>query len=65
MWRVIEKEIISENKSIISYGIGGDCVEIHDISTHKIEIESFVEQLNRLEASEIHAYELVEDYLGK
>ncbi|MCH5196973.1 MAG: hypothetical protein J1F28_09670 [Oscillospiraceae bacterium] len=65
MWKVIEKEICVENQTTISYGIAGATVEINDISTRKEEIEEFVRQLNRLEASEIHAYELVEDFLGR
>lgn len=64
MWRVIEKEICVEDKTTISYGIAGATVEINDISTRKEEIEDFVRLLNKLEASEIHAYELVEDFLG-
>ena len=65
MWRIVEKEICVEGKSATSYGIGGKSVEIHDISTRKDEIENFVRLLNRLNASEIHAYELVEDFLGR
>ncbi|MCH5208120.1 MAG: hypothetical protein J1F04_04495 [Oscillospiraceae bacterium] len=64
MWRVIEKEICVEDMTTISYGIAGASVEINDISTRKEEIEDFVRLLNKLEASEIHAYELVEDFLG-
>ena len=64
MWKVIEKEICVENQTVTSYGIAGVTVEINDISTRKEEIEDFVRLLNRLEASEIHAYELVEDFLG-
>lgn len=65
MWKVIEKEISLENHTLISYGIRGETVEINDISTCKEEIAAFVELLNSSEASEIHAYELVEDYLGR
>lgn len=65
MWRTIENVICLEGKTSISYGISGKEIEIHDISTHKEEIDNFVELLNKLNASEIHAYELVEDFLGK
>ena len=64
MWRVIKKEICVEEQTVTSYGIAGETVEINDISIRKDEIEEFVRLLNRLEASEIHAYELVEDFLG-
>ena len=48
-----------------TYGIQKGETVINDISTDRAEIEEFVEQLNRCDASEIHAYELVEDFLGK
>ena len=64
MWRIIETKVCLENNCVKSYGIGGETVEINDISTVKEEIEEFVELLNKLEASEIHAYDLVEDFLG-
>lgn len=64
MWRIIETDICVENESVKSYGIGGETIEINDISVVKEEIEEFVRLLNKLEASEIHAYDLVEDFLG-
>ncbi len=48
-----------------SYGIQKGETTINDISVNRAEIEEFVELLNRCDASEIHAYELVEDFLGK
>lgn len=65
MWKVIEKDIYLEDRTVRSYGISGETIEINDISTRKEEMERFVELLNRLEASEIHAYDLVEDFLGR
>ena len=65
MWTITEKRVCLEGKNTVSYGISGKNVEINDISTQKDEIREFVELLNKLGASEIHAYELVEDFLGK
>ncbi len=65
MWRVIEKEINVENFKGKSYGISGATIEINDISTRKEEVEEFAEKLNRLGASEVHALELVEDFIER
>lgn len=65
MWRIVEAEVYVDGETARSYGIGSDNLEIIDISTHKDEISEFVSLLNRLGASEAHAYELVEDFLGR
>lgn len=65
MWTVTAQEVCSEGKHMVSYGISGESVEINDISTRKDEIREFVELLNKLGASEVHAYDFVEDFLGK
>ena len=65
MWRIVEAEVYVDGETARSYGIGSDNMEIIDISTHKDEISEFVSLLNRLGASEAHAYELVEDFLGR
>ncbi len=65
MWRIVEAEVYVEGETARSYGIGSENMEIIDISTHKDEIRDFVSLLNRLGASEAHAYELVEDFLGR
>lgn len=48
-----------------TYGIRRGETIINDISLCKQEISEFVDLLNRLDASEIHAYELVENFLGR
>lgn len=53
------------NGGMETYGIQKGGTVINDISPDRAEIEAFVELLNRCDASEIHAYELVEDFLGK
>lgn len=65
MWKIIEKEIVLDGKSVKTYGIGGETVEINDISTHQSEVEKFVDLLNRLNASEIHAYDLISDFIER
>ena len=65
MWRIVEADVYVDGETARSYGIGSDNLEIIDISTHKDEIRDFVSLLNRLGASEAHAYELVEDFLGR
>ena len=65
MWRIVEADVYVEGETARSYGIGSENIEIIDISTRKEEIQEFVGLLNRLGASEMHAYELVEDFLGR
>lgn len=65
MWRIVETKVFVEGETTRSYGIGSENTEISDISVCKNEIEEFVSLLNRLCASEVHAYELVEDFLGR
>lgn len=65
MWKITEDEVCLAGSCFKSYGISRGSVVIRDVSTHRDEISEFVELLNRLDASEIHAYDLVEDFLGK
>ncbi len=65
MWKIIETEITLDGKSIKTYGIGNKTVEINDISTYKSEVEKFVELLNKLNVSEIHAYDLISDFIER
>ena len=65
MWKVIKSEIeTEEGRKISTFGIESGKTRIYDISVNRLEIEQFVRKLNRNSASEIHAYELVEDFLG-
>ena len=54
-----------DGREVTVYGIKIGATVINDISTDRRETEEFVRTLNRLGASEIHAFELVEDFLGK
>lgn len=66
MWQLIVTRVESESGEMFeSYGIKINSTEIGDISLDKAETEEFVELLNRLGASELHAYDLVEDFLGR
>lgn len=65
MWRIVEAEVYIDGETARSYGIGSEHIEIFDISVQRDEIQEFVSLLNRLCASEAHAYELVEDFLGR
>ena len=63
LWKINETEIEIEGKKVRTFGISANAVEIKDLSIHRGEVEKFIELLNRLEASEIHAYDLAEDFL--
>lgn len=66
MWQMTEERTTAEDgREVTVYGIKIGATVINDISTDKRETEEFVRMLNRLGASEIHAFELVEDFLGK
>lgn len=66
MWQITTIRTTADNGTeIVGYGVRvGDTV-INDISADKHEIQEFIRRLNRLGASEIHAFELVEDFLGR
>ena len=63
IWKINETEIEIEGESVKTFGISAYTVEIKDLSTRREDVEEFVELLNRLDASEIHAYDLAEDFL--
>lgn len=66
MWQLTEIRTSAEDgREMTVYGVSIGSTVINDISADKQEIEEFVRRLNRLGASEIHAYELVEDFLGR
>ncbi len=66
MWKIVSTRIATENgKEVETYGIRRGGTVVNDVSICKSEIQEFVELLNRLDASEIHARDLVEDFLGK
>ena len=66
MWSIVTSFTeVEGGEPVMSYGISCGSTTIYDISINRKEIEAFVEKLNRLGASEVHAYDLVEDELGK
>ena len=66
MWKMISTRITTESgKEAETYGISRGSTVVADISLCRSDIQEFVELLNRLDASEIHARDLVEDFLGK
>ncbi len=60
MWEIT----VSKVDDLNTYGIKIGNTIIEDISPDREKIEKFVECLNQNGASEIHAYELVEDFFG-
>lgn len=65
MWEVTSTRATAENGTkLVTYGIRLNATVINDLSPNRHEIEKFVRLLNRLGASEIHAFELAEDFLG-
>ncbi len=66
LWQIVFGTTVTDDgKQIETYGLKCNSTVIVDITTNKQDITEFAAQLNRLGASEIHAYELVENFLGK
>ncbi len=66
VWKMTITRTTAENgEDVETYGIQIGKTVINDISLCKHDIQNFVRRLNRLGASEIHAFELVEDFLGR
>ena len=65
MWEIIVQEKVTEdNVRYTAYGVRlGDC-EIADICADKDGIEELVELMNRYDASEINAADIVEDFIA-
>ncbi len=66
MWEITSSRVAAENGTeLVTYGIRINATVINDLTPDRQKIQEFVRLLNRLGASEIHAYELAEDFLGK
>lgn len=66
MWELTVTRAAAENGTeLVTYGIRINATVINDLSPNRQKTEEFVRLLNRLGASEIHALELAEDFLGK
>lgn len=65
MWEVTTTKITTEDGRIYnSFGIAKGSTVINDISLNLLKISDFISRLNVLEVSEIHAYEVIEDFFG-
>lgn len=65
VYRVVEFECFLEGVgNYPSYGVSAPSgATVKDLSPQKERVTSFVEQLNRLEASEIHFPELIDNFI--
>ncbi len=66
MWNVTHSSVTAENGvKHDTYGISKGGTVIKDISLDKQKIRDLVELLNKLDVSEVHALDVVEDFLGR
>ncbi len=66
MWNLTQSSVVAENGGTHeTYGISRGGTVIKDISLNKQEIRKLVELLNKLDVSELHARDVVEDFLGR
>lgn len=66
MWKITEKTLTTEDgESLTSYGVtSGECT-VDDITPSHSAIVRFLDELNRYEASPLHIYDLVENFLAE
>ncbi len=66
MWNITRTALTTEDGNTReTYGIAKGDTVINDVSVNEGEISELIERLNSLDVSEVHAYEVVEDFLGK
>ncbi len=66
MWDLTQSSVTAETgDQHETYGISKGDTVIKDISLNKKEILDFVKLLNMLDVSELHARDVVEDFLGR
>ncbi len=66
LWNLTQSSVASENgDKHETYGISKGDTVIEDISLNKQELRALVELLNKLDVSEVHARDIVEDFLGR
>lgn len=66
MWTITEKQYTSEDgENYTGYGVEfGKCL-VENITSNKTAIQQFVDALNRFDASPVHIYEIIENYLAE
>ena len=66
MWTITEKQFTSEDGTeYTGYGVAfGECT-VDDITVSLSEIQKLADTLNRNEASPVHIYEIIENYLAE
>lgn len=66
MWKMTEKTFTTEDgESLTGYGVtSGECT-IDDITPDQAAILRFIDALNRYDASPLHIYDLVENFLAE
>ncbi len=66
MWKLTQSSVTAETgDQYETYGISRGDMVIKDISLNKNEILELIKLLNMLDVSELHARDIVEDFLGK
>ncbi len=66
MWTITEKQYTSEDgEDYTGYGVQfGEC-RVDDITPNRKAIGRFVDALNRFDASPVHIYEIIDNYLAE
>ncbi len=66
LWKLTQSSVTAETgDQHETYGISRGDMVIKDISLNKNEILELIKLLNMLDVSELHARDIVEDFLGK
>lgn len=66
MWTITEQQYTNEDgESYTGYGVEfGKCL-VEDITPSRTAIQQFADALNRFDASPVHIYEIIENYLAE
>lgn len=65
MWEVFsESRCTEDNVEYTAFGVRTQNCCVADICTREGEITQFAEMLNRCSVSEVHIYDIIEDYLA-
>ncbi|MBO4897906.1 MAG: hypothetical protein J5590_06390 [Clostridia bacterium] len=63
MFELCESIISTEDKTVKTYGLRYGSVEIRDISPDKERVCELIEKLNIENASPVHIYDIIDDFL--
>lgn len=66
MWKITEKKMVSEDgEDYTGYGVACEECSVEDITSERAAISKLTDDLNRYEASPLHIWDIVENFLAE